>query len=77
MSLQGELLSMLLLCCLWVLSEELVGDAGVATLLEVAPLLPISMWIRRSCKSLSGIAALALHVHQRMIDGNLIHFSKL
>ncbi len=52
-----------LACCLWVLeSEELEGEAGDTVLLEVAPLLLlISMWISRSCRSLSGIAARALH----------------
>lgn len=51
-----------LACCLWVLeSEELEGEAGDTVLLEVAPLLlPINMWISRSCRSLSGIAARAL-----------------
>jgi hypothetical protein len=69
----------LLLCCLWVLSVECVGEAGQAVLLEVAPLLPISMWMSRSCKSRSGIAARALHQasHHHTLDAaHDIHLTK-
>ena len=39
------------------LSEEVLGDCWFAAELELRP--PMSMWMRRSCRSLSGIAARA------------------
>lgn len=49
--------------CLWVLeSDELDGDCGEMVLPELPLLAPMSIWIRRNCRSLSGMAARALHV---------------
>ena len=39
------------------LSEDVLGDCWFAP--ELEPLPPMSMWMRRSCRSLSGIAARA------------------
>ena len=49
----------LLECCFWAPeSAESLGEAGVVPLmLPLPPRPPMSMWIRRSCKSRSGMAA--------------------
>ncbi len=55
--------------CLWVLeSEELDGDCGDIVLPELPLLAPMSIWIRRNCRSLSGMAARALHVKQKAVN---------